>query len=68
MKFELQKSEIQKIAAEHNYSVNNVEKVIRLSFILDDFVERTIRISPLFYNIFLNGNFILPFRKKVLPL
>lgn len=52
MKFELQKSEIQKIAAEHNYSVNNVDKVIRLSFILDDFVERTIRISPLFYNIF----------------
>ena len=48
MKFELQKSEIQKIATEHNYTVNNVEKVIRLSFILDDFVERTIRISPLF--------------------
>ena len=52
MKFDLQKSEIQKIAAEHNYTVNNVEKVIRLSFILDVFVERTIRISPLFYNIF----------------
>lgn len=31
MKFELQKSEIQKIATEHNYTVNNVEKVIRLS-------------------------------------
>ena len=45
MKFELQKSEIQKIAAEHNYSVNNVEKVIRLSFILDDFVERTRQVS-----------------------
>ena len=36
MKFELQKSEIQKIAAEHNYTVNNVEKVIRLSLILNN--------------------------------
>ena len=33
MKFELQKSEIQKIALEHSYTANNVEKVIRLSFI-----------------------------------
>lgn len=48
MKFEIQKSEIQKIALEHSYTANNVEKFIRLSFILDDFVERTIRISPLF--------------------
>ena len=36
MKFELQKAEIQKIAAGHNYTANNVEKVIRLSFILND--------------------------------
>lgn len=41
MKFELQKSEIQKIAAEHNYTVNNVEKVIRLSFILNDLNTHT---------------------------
>ena len=41
MKFDLQKSEIQKIAAEHNYTVNNVEKVIRLSFILNDLNTHT---------------------------
>ena len=36
MKFELPKAEIQKIAAGHNYTANNVEKVIRLSLILND--------------------------------
>ena len=34
MKFEFQKSEIQKIAIKHSYTTNNIEKVIRLSFIL----------------------------------
>lgn len=36
MKFEYNKAEIEKVAREHNYTVNNVEKVLRLSFILDD--------------------------------
>lgn len=41
MKFELQKSEIQKIALEHSYTANNIEKVIRLSFILNDLNAHT---------------------------
>ena len=41
MKCELQKSEIQKIALEHSYTANNIEKVIRLSFILNDLNAHT---------------------------
>lgn len=36
MKFEYNKTEIEKVAGEQNYTVNNVEKVLRLSFILND--------------------------------
>ncbi len=36
MRFEHTKEEIKKVAAEQNYTANNVEKVIRLSYILHD--------------------------------
>lgn len=36
MKFEYNKKEIERISKEENYTANNVEKVIRLSLILDD--------------------------------
>lgn len=40
MKFELDKKQIQHIAAEHNYTATNVEKVIRLCLILEDLNNR----------------------------
>lgn len=36
MKFEYSKAEIERVAREQNYTVNNVEKILRLSFILND--------------------------------
>lgn len=36
MKFEYDKKQIRKIAAEHSYTATNVEKVIRLCLILED--------------------------------
>lgn len=36
MKFEYTKADIEKVARENNYTINNVEKILRLSFILND--------------------------------
>lgn len=36
MKFEYSKAEIEKVAREQNYTANNIEKVLRLSLILND--------------------------------
>jgi predicted nucleotidyltransferase component of viral defense system len=36
MKFEYTKADIEAVAREHNYTINNVEKILRLSFILND--------------------------------
>lgn len=36
MKFRFNKADIEKVAREQNYTVNNVEKILRLSCILDD--------------------------------
>ena len=36
MKFEYTKAEIEKVACENNYTINNMEKILRLSFILND--------------------------------
>lgn len=35
MKFEYNKADIEKVARENNYTINNVEKILRLSFILN---------------------------------
>lgn len=36
MKFEYTKADIEAVARENNYTINNVEKILRLSFILND--------------------------------
>lgn len=36
MKFEYTKADIEAVARENNYTINNVEKILRLSYILND--------------------------------